>query len=59
MLEPQEDAETLRRQVSACIKLASEAATIADRLRWLNIAQYWSQRARFEELRERHQLQSA
>ena len=39
------NAEDFRSQGFKCLGLAREASCLADRLRWLNMAQYWFSRA--------------
>ena len=39
------NAEDFRSQGFKCLGLAREASSLPDRLRWLNMAQYWFSRA--------------
>jgi hypothetical protein len=43
------NAEGFRGQGFKCLGLARQASSLPDRLRWLNLAQYWFSRADAEE----------
>ena len=43
------NAEDFRGQGLKCLGLAREATSLSDRIRWLNMAQYWFNRADAQE----------